>query len=73
MAICQLTFNFAHPEKIKVSECQKYFKRGIAFLSVLFFIELLILEELKREIKEYMNYYNNHRYQWNLKKVTSAQ
>lgn len=24
------------------------------------------LEELKREIKQYMIYYNNYRYQWNL-------
>lgn len=31
------------------------------------------LEELKREIKNYMTYYNNFRYQWNLKKMTPAQ
>lgn len=28
------------------------------------------LEELKLEIKSYMTYYNNFRYQWNLKKMT---
>jgi putative transposase len=31
------------------------------------------LEELKREIKSYMTYYNNYRYQWDLKKMTPAQ
>ncbi len=31
------------------------------------------LEELKREIKQYMIYYNNYRYQWNLKKMTPVQ
>ena len=28
------------------------------------------LEELKREIKSYMTYYNYYRYQWNLKRMT---
>lgn len=31
------------------------------------------LDELKREIKHYMTYYNHHRYQWNLKKMTPVQ
>lgn len=31
------------------------------------------LEELKREIKNYMTYYNNYRYQWNLKRMTPVQ
>ncbi|MCA1321160.1 IS3 family transposase [Bacillus tianshenii] len=31
------------------------------------------LEELKHEIKQYMIYYNNYRYQWNLKKMTPVQ
>lgn len=31
------------------------------------------LEELKREIKHYMTYYNHYRYQWNLKKMTPVQ
>lgn len=31
------------------------------------------LEELKKEIKKYMIYYNNYRYQWNLKKMTPVQ
>lgn len=31
------------------------------------------IEELKREIKSYMTYYNNYRYQWNLKKMTPVQ
>ena len=31
------------------------------------------LEELKREIKQYMTYYNRYRYQWNLKKMTPVQ
>lgn len=31
------------------------------------------LEQLKREIKSYMTYYNHYRYQWNLKKMTPVQ
>jgi putative transposase len=31
------------------------------------------LDELKREIKQYMIYYNNYRYQWNLKRMTPVQ
>jgi len=31
------------------------------------------LEELKKEIKDYMTYYNNYRYQWDLKKMTPVQ
>jgi transposase InsO family protein len=31
------------------------------------------LEELKKEIKQYMIYYNHYRYQWNLKKMTPVQ
>ncbi len=31
------------------------------------------LDELKREIKQYMTYYNRYRYQWNLKKMTPVQ
>lgn len=31
------------------------------------------LEELKKEIDAYMNYYNNFRYQWDLKKMTPVQ
>ncbi|WP_400246846.1 IS3 family transposase [Niallia sp. JL1B1071] len=31
------------------------------------------LEELKKEIKQYMIYYNYYRYQWNLKKMTPVQ
>lgn len=31
------------------------------------------LEELKKEIKRYIMYYNNYRYQWNLKKMTPVQ
>lgn len=31
------------------------------------------LEQLKDEIKQYMTYYNNCRYQWNLKKMTPVQ
>jgi transposase InsO family protein len=34
---------------------------------------LKTLDEVKKEIKRYMNYYNNHRYQWDLKKMTPAQ
>lgn len=30
-------------------------------------------ESLKKEVKDYMTYYNNHRYQWNLKKMTPVQ
>lgn len=33
----------------------------------------LTLDELKREIKDYMIYYNHYRYQWNLKKMTPVQ
>ncbi|MCP1094204.1 IS3 family transposase, partial [Bacillaceae bacterium OS4b] len=28
---------------------------------------------LKKEIKQYMTYYNHYRYQWNLKKMTPVQ
>ncbi|MDQ0253364.1 transposase InsO family protein [Evansella vedderi] len=31
------------------------------------------LKELKKKINHYMNYYNNYRYQWNLKKMTPIQ
>lgn len=31
------------------------------------------LEELKHEIKQYMIYYNNYRYQWNLKRMAPVQ
>jgi transposase InsO family protein len=31
------------------------------------------LEELKKEIKNYMTYYNNYRYQWDLNKMTPVQ
>ncbi|MFA9399427.1 MAG: IS3 family transposase [Clostridiaceae bacterium] len=31
------------------------------------------LEELKKEIRQYMIYYNTYRYQWNLKKMTPVQ
>ena len=31
------------------------------------------LEELKKEIRDYMSYYNSHRYQWNLKRMTPVQ
>jgi putative transposase len=31
------------------------------------------LEKLKKEIKNYMTYYNNYRFQWSLKKMTPVQ
>jgi putative transposase len=31
------------------------------------------LDELRREIDKYITYYNHHRYQWNLKKMTPVQ
>ncbi|MFC5590952.1 IS3 family transposase, partial [Sporosarcina soli] len=31
------------------------------------------LDELKREVRDYMRYYNNYRYQWDLKKMTPVQ
>ena len=31
------------------------------------------LEEVKQEVKSYMEYYNNYRYQWNLNKMTPVQ
>lgn len=31
------------------------------------------LSQLEKVIAKYMNYYNNHRYQWNLKKLTPVQ
>jgi transposase InsO family protein len=31
------------------------------------------LDEVKNEINKYMDYYNNHRYQWNLNKMTPTQ
>ena len=27
------------------------------------------LEEIKKEMKKFIDYYNNHRYQWDLKKM----
>lgn len=33
----------------------------------------ITLNELKQEIRSYMNYYNNFRYQWNLKKMTPVE
>ena len=35
--------------------------------------ECTSLAELKREITQYMTYYNHYRYQWNLKKMTPVQ
>ncbi|MCZ6940995.1 IS3 family transposase, partial [Bacillus mycoides] len=29
--------------------------------------------QLQQEIKDYMKYYNQHRYQWNLKKMTPVE
>jgi len=34
---------------------------------------LKTLDDVKKELSKYINYYNNHRYQWNLKKMTPAQ
>jgi putative transposase len=31
------------------------------------------MEEVRREIEDYMTYYNHYRYQWNLKKMTPVQ
>ncbi|MBS4201093.1 IS3 family transposase, partial [Bacillus sp. FJAT-49732] len=31
------------------------------------------LDELKKEIRSYMTYHNNFRYQWNLKKMTPVE
>ena len=31
------------------------------------------LDDVKAEIDNYMIYYNNYRYQWNLKKMTPVQ
>ncbi len=31
------------------------------------------IDELKSEIDDYMNYYNNYRYQWNLNKMTPVE
>ncbi|WP_255314503.1 IS3 family transposase [Bacillus sp. FJAT-26390] len=31
------------------------------------------LAELQREINRYIHYYNHHRYQWGLKKMTPVQ
>ncbi|OAS82675.1 hypothetical protein A6K24_11130 [Metabacillus litoralis] len=31
------------------------------------------IDELKKEIKQYMTYYNNYRYQWNLNNMTPSQ
>ena len=35
--------------------------------------ECVTLEDVKKEIKQYMTYYNYHRYQWDLKKMTPVQ
>ncbi|OWZ82698.1 IS3 family transposase [Natranaerobius trueperi] len=31
------------------------------------------LKELEQKIKQYMSYYNNYRYKWNLKQETPVQ
>ncbi len=31
------------------------------------------LDEVRKEVNEYMKYYNNYRYQWNLNKMTPVQ
>ena len=31
------------------------------------------LKEAKKEMKKFINYYNNRRYQWNLKKITPVE
>ncbi|GCD08877.1 hypothetical protein Ctaglu_05000 [Clostridium tagluense] len=31
------------------------------------------LDDLKKEIKDYMSYYNNYRYQWALERMTPVQ
>lgn len=28
------------------------------------------IDEVKKEVNDYMDYYNNYRYQWNLNKMT---
>ncbi|NFE75356.1 transposase, partial [Clostridium botulinum] len=33
----------------------------------------MTLSDLEKVINKYMKYYNNHRYQWNLKKMTPVQ
>ncbi|TYR94871.1 IS3 family transposase, partial [Rossellomorea vietnamensis] len=33
----------------------------------------LTLEDVQKEIKQYIIYYNHHRYQWNRKKMTPVQ
>jgi putative transposase len=33
----------------------------------------MTLDDLKQEVKDYMKYYNNYRYQWNLNKMTPAE
>jgi len=38
-----------------------------------FIKECSTLGEVKKEVKQYMTYYNHHRYQWNLKKMTPVQ
>jgi len=37
------------------------------------FSSLKTLEELKAKINHYMVYYNNYRYQWNLKRMAPVQ
>lgn len=39
----------------------------------IFFKELESLEDVKYQVKRYMSYYNNHRYQWGLKKMTPVE
>ena len=35
--------------------------------------DLMTLEDVKKEMHKFINYYNNHRYQWNLKKMTPVE
>ena len=34
---------------------------------------LIDFEELRQEINDYMDYYNNYRYQWDLNKMTPVE
>ena len=81
--------HYTHPEFQKAAKklglCQSMSRRGNcwdnapqeSFFGHLkdetFIKACTTLEEVKKEIKQYMIYYNHYRYQWNLEKMTPVQ
>ena len=69
---------------IKIIEFNRIFKTGLPYnvlltdITYLFYgnnnkCYLSTIKDVCNEIKDYIEYYNNYRYQWNLKKMTPVQ